>query len=145
MIGRQQQAFLHKPDEGQFGDCYRTCLAMMADVPRDTVPHEHRKFADATEQHQMFAPWLNEQGLAIAAFRFSGADLDWVKLAMETWNPGLPCILSGKSPRGTSHSVVMLPGGEILDPHPDQTGLVGPESDGAWTIEVLASARRIAA
>lgn len=38
-IKRQKQAFLHKPEEGVYGDCYRTCIACLLGIDRDAVPH----------------------------------------------------------------------------------------------------------
>jgi len=35
----QKQKFAHKPDEGVFGDCFRTALAAILDLDRDDVPH----------------------------------------------------------------------------------------------------------
>ena len=35
----QKQANRHDPENGIFGDCYRTCLAGLLGVDRDSVPH----------------------------------------------------------------------------------------------------------
>lgn len=130
------QAFLHRPEEGVYGDCARTCIAMMLGIDRDEVPHLQR---DVTgfEQAQHFRDWLAERGLGIVSFSFHKADMDWVRQAMKIWNPGHHCIVSGTSPRGTCHCVVLDADGVVHDPHPDKTGLVGPDPDDNMVIQII--------
>jgi len=146
MIERQVQAILHDPSDGRWGDCNRTCLAMMLGLDRDEVPHENRELTSG-EQDTLVRGWLAQRGLGLAVVAYNN-DLDWVKEAMRVWNPGTAYMLSGRSPRGTQHIVVMTPEGEMLDPHPDNSGLVGPDSEGSWWvyfITALPGAERLAA
>lgn len=131
-IERQVQGVLHDPANGRWGDCMRTCLAMMLGMDRDAVPHHNREL-NAGEQDQLFRDWLGARGMGLMAFGYA-ASVDYVAEAMRVWNPGSPYILSGKSPRGTQHVVVVTPDGRMLDPHPDDSGLVGPDSDGIWWV-----------
>lgn len=34
-----KQKYRHDPENGVFGDCYRTCLAYILGFDRDSVPH----------------------------------------------------------------------------------------------------------
>lgn len=137
-ILRQVQAVLHDPANGMWGDCNRTCIAMLVGVPRDEVPHQNREVS-GEEQDRLVRHWLGARGLGLACFGYN-MDLEWVLTAMRTWNPGTPYILAGRSPRGTQHVVVVTPEGDLLDPHPDNTGLVGPDSDGTWWVYFLTAA-----
>lgn len=146
MIERQVQAILHDPSDGRWGDCNRTCLAMMLGLDRDDVPHANREVT-GEEQNAMVRDWLAQRGMGLATVGYN-MDLEWVKEAMSVWNPGAAYMLAGRSPRGTQHIVVMTPEGEMLDPHPDNSGLVGPDTEGAWWvyfITALPGAERLAA
>lgn len=117
---RQLQAYTdmaaHLAGEGPAGDCWRTCVAMLLEVPRDTVPHiiERETWWEDTNE------WVQEQGgeqlwATVPAF-------PWYT---EAYRPRV--ILTGQSPRGDwLHSVVVdARTGELYyDPHPSQLGVL---------------------
>lgn len=129
------QLFPHRPDEGVFGDCYRTAIACLLDLPPEDVPHHHRVL-EGNEQRALMDEWLEPRGLRLVLFAWPCQVTDILEV-MGVVNPDAHYLVSGQSPRGTDHTVVAK-GGEIIhDPHPEGGGLVGPCSDGHCWIELL--------
>lgn len=140
----QKQLISHDPDKGKWGDCYRTCVAVILDMKAGDVPH----FCDGggggiTKSRE----WLAKQGLAPFTCYYPGdnVSLEQIMLTNERLNVGVPYILTGLGPRGVNHSVVCVSGEIVCDPHcgtPSPTGLSGPAlgSDGSrfWWVEVIA-------
>ena len=132
------QAFLHDPATGIRGDCYRTAIACLLDVPRDDVPHvfEH----DTPAIQRATGAYLRRFGLAMLEMPLKGADAADVVAFMAGTNPDIPSfLLSGTTPRGWDHTVVVHDG-EVWDPHPSRSGLTGPCDDGFWWVGALAKA-----
>jgi hypothetical protein len=135
-----KQKYRHNPAEGAYGDCHRTCLAMILELERDTVPN----FAE--HAHEQWGLWqdlvnefLAEHGMGMFRIAFA-ADLDAVLHYMLQVNPGIFYILGGSSRNGTGHSVVCVNDKIIADPSLDDSGIVGPMEDGHFWIEVLVPA-----
>ena len=42
----QKQLYRHKPTEGSYGDCWRTCLACILDRNPETIPHYYSTLWD---------------------------------------------------------------------------------------------------
>lgn len=125
-----KQRFLHRPEEGQMGDCFRIVLACLLDVDPEDVPHFMQAPEDVpvAEIWRRVDEWLAEHhGLRYLCFPFDPGDLQtWLHGMDEGW-PGLRWELSGKSPRGTTHSVIVEGSKIIHDPHPEGGGIVGPD------------------
>jgi len=107
------------------GDCFATCVAMILGLQQDEVPN----FCGiATDWWPGFQKWLEERHLV--AIEVNLPPPPWKNLGALT--PGVPVILTGKSPRGDwLHSIVGMTrwdeGFEILyDPHPAGGGFDGP-------------------
>ena len=69
MIKRQKQLIRHDPGKSQWGDCYRTCIAMVLGLNASEVPH----FADGGEADtckDRVDSWLEERGLKMFAWYF---------------------------------------------------------------------------
>jgi hypothetical protein len=85
----------HDPENGTWGDCFRTCIACLLDVDPATVPHAYAD-GNLTEGHalRIMREWLKERGLGIlsitfwADHKFGPDDLTW----------DTHYILSGESP-----------------------------------------------
>ena len=56
---------------------------------------------------------------------------------MNDFNGGIYYILTGKSKNGTNHCVICKNGGIVWDPAIDDSGIVGPTTDGHYSIEFL--------
>lgn len=135
-----KQLFRHKPEEGVIGDCERTAIGCLLDLPPDQVPHfgeKHWKDSDAF--YEMEDAWLRDRGLYRVKVVFQqGSSLEDV-LANQQWmNRGVYYLLGGTSRTGCNHTVVGC-GGEIAwDPSIDDAGIIGPCDDGYfWVIYLI--------
>ena len=101
------------------GDCYRTVLASIFEVPLETLPADlgWRRFKDP----QGFRKWLRPWGFDYAIVEWDRPDLKPVPWpgAAGTWH-----LLGGASPRSGNHATVGKDGQLIWDPHPARTGLL---------------------
>ena len=105
------------------GNCYAACLATILELPLESVPNFCAMKGDWMDQANQ---WLSRCDLALweQSLAADGSIPGWNALT-----PGMPVIVSGKSPRGDFfHAVVgvyaRLPDGRhsleyIHDPHPD--------------------------
>ena len=130
-----KQTILHDPEIGQWGDCFRTAIACIMNIPDPTeVPHfcegENPDWKKDSEA------WLNDRGYTLveSGFLSEDATLEEV-LAQFARNP---CwyLVSGSSPRG-NHCVIAQRDQLVHDPHPADTFLVGPNSNGHWFVNFL--------
>lgn len=134
-----KQRFLHRPDEGQFGDCHRAAVASVLDLPLDEVPHFYEGGRAAAEAERVEREFLRSRGLVPVVVAFE-ADIGRVLKAMGAWNAGTHYLLGGMSKNGVGHTVVCL-GGEIVhDPAIDGSGIVGPMEDGLFWITFFGAA-----
>lgn len=133
-----KQLLLHRPEDGVLGDCYRTAIACLLDMPPQDVPHHYGR-ADMTdaEVRGLMQVWLAGRGLIGVMIGFTG-DMPTILRFMASANPGLYYMLSGTSPRGFPHVVIALDGAIIHDPHIDGCGLSGPDQNGTWWVEFFA-------
>lgn len=117
------QLLLHDPEEGIFGDCWRTCVGNLVGAHPAGVPHFAAEYGAswlaATNDwlcrlHQLYLVELPfEHAYKPRAGRRGGQD---------AWT-----IATGVSPRfpGALHAVnYNLHTHEVFDPHPDKAGLV---------------------
>lgn len=130
----QKQRYRHKPADGIYGDCHRTCIAMLMNLDRDEVPHfAHGDLPDWRDREREF---LAEHGFATFVVGF-GCTLLEVQEYMLKVNPGIFYILSGNSRTGVGHSVVAINDTIIADPSLDDAGIVGPMEDNLYWIQTL--------
>lgn len=133
------QAYLHDPSRGVRGDCYRTAIACLLDVPRDDVPHVLEHSTPAVQKAT--AAYLKTFGLAMLELPITSARVAEVIAFMAKANPDVSSyLLSGTTPRGWDHTVVVHDR-EVWDPHPSRDGLIGPCDDGFWWIGALVKVR----
>lgn len=134
-----RQANRHRPAEGLFGDCHRTCIAMLLGVERDTVPNFGVHYGDHPAWSAAVDAYLQPLGLSEFSVPFAGENEPPALWAMmESLNPGVPFIFAGRSRSGVNHSIVVR-AGEAFDPHPDDAGIVGPCDDGLYWVTVYAN------
>lgn len=88
------------------GDCYRTAVACVLDVARDTVPHSHDDMT-GPESETFIDAWLHPQGLRRIYIPVLGDDFKEVAAAMASRGGGLPVIITGRGPRDVNHCVVV--------------------------------------
>lgn len=105
MIPHTQTIFVNDP-RGIPGDCMRTAVAALLELPTEAVPH----FAlYDREWYTAFTMWLGVIGFTMRPLAASNVDRE--------------CIALGMSPRGVEHVVVWGPEGMLHDPHPSRAGI----------------------
>lgn len=134
-ILKHTQEFKHDPDNGVYGDCWRTVVACLLELPRDAVPHVCNGPDDGKATERMRA-FLAERGYAMIQIPIAGDVPLADALALgERCAGGLPYALTGTSRTGVNH-VVICEGADIVhDTSITQSGIIGPTSDGLWWLE----------
>lgn len=136
-----KQLIEHCPAEGRYGDCQRTCVAVILDLDPADVPHFCDDPTAKRDTPQWWArrqdAWLAERGLAWATVAYSGeASLEDVLLWTSRQSPNVPMTLLGRSSLGSNHVVVVLNGEIVCDP--SGNGIVGPCDAGTWEVSMIA-------
>lgn len=132
-----KQLFLHDPENGVWGDCYRTCIACILNLNSpEEVPHENRDVTDV-EQWELIDNWLRPRGLLRITIPINGDAGVEAALASGTYwvRNAVPFIFSGASRRGTCHAVVAQDGRIVHDPAWYDASVVGPERSGFMWVE----------
>lgn len=145
----QKQLVKHDPENGKWGDCYRTCLAVILGMDAADVPNFccQVEFPD-TDKYGLSAArdWLSGRGLAIFNSPFL-AEVSFGELlvSLGVHSPGVPAIITGMGPRGVNHCVIAMDGKVFCDPHTGghvDDALTGPalNDDGSefWWVEIIA-------
>lgn len=136
-IIKHTQHFLHDPDNGVYGDCWRATVACLLRLPVDAVPHVCNGPDDGKASERMRA-YLDSQNCALIQVPFSGEmSLEQILeyVGSVSVAGGLHWCLMGTSRTGCNH-VVICKGSEIVhDPSITQSGIVAPSSDGLWWVE----------
>lgn len=127
----QKQLFRHDPDNGIFGDCQRTVLAILLGIDANEVPHVHGHLPDG-EQLAMHDNWLRERGVVRIEIPFTVGDPDQMLMIAEHYSQGMPYMLAGMSRLGTNHVVIGQGRKIIWDPSQLNSGIVGPGTDGHY-------------
>ena len=119
----------HDPPKS-YGDCYRTCIACVLDVPPETVPHPGREGIRRWDELMgEVNEWLAQRGIYSVLLKDTPANL-----AKNCDYFGYH-LIAGRSPRG-GHYCVGLGGIVVHDPSP-LGGELLPDEDGTFTIELL--------
>jgi hypothetical protein len=146
----QLQRYGHNEADGTFGDCHRTCIAMILDLDRDEVPHFMHgvpNTADAEAPESQAAEraereWLLARSLAPVHWGYDGStSLADVLAALERTVRGTAVILGCTSGNGFNHSVVVY-NGYIYNPAGSNGTVAGPMRDGFWVVTAYAHATK---
>jgi hypothetical protein len=114
----QDQAILSDKSTGAIGDCFRTTIANLLHLDRDSVPHFVRDHADPEDAVCAVNEFLRPFGLAYLHIEVCSGEL-------KRWGiEGLNHERRGTSPRGVSHSVAACDDAIEHDPHPTHGGLM---------------------
>ncbi len=140
MIG-MKQLNKHDPDNGVYGDCFRTCIAIILDDDPETIPNfcDPSQFDDHKKATRKF---LNGRGLDLYTTMYPG-DIAFndVLFTVGHYNPDIPVIITGKSPRGVSHCIVAMNGEVFCDPHDGSDNqkpfLKASEPSEMWWVEAI--------
>lgn len=140
-----KQRVMHDPENGKYGDCYRTCLASLLDVDPSRIPNfmsrperPHRK------TWRLVNKWLKwRHGLMTVNIPFPVEDgctaEEKIAAICIMWRD-MKLIVSGESPRGFQHSAIYQNGKLLHDPAVLSGGIVAPGEDGLIWVDFLISA-----
>ncbi len=141
MFAMQKQAFRHDPEHGVWGDCHRTCIANLLGLPRDDVPHTHED-VPVEDWTALIDAFLAPLGLRELRLHMP-ATMTEVLAEHGRLNPEVSYILSGKTARGTDHSILCRGGAAIWDPSLEQVSdLVGPMHELGYGVAYITPRRR---
>lgn len=107
MIAHTQTIFVNDP-RGIPGDCLRTAVASILDLPTEAVPH-FVLFTAPGAWFEVLNLWLEGRELRIQPLNPASVDRE--------------CLALGMSPRDVEHVVVWGPDGMLHDPHPSRAGI----------------------
>lgn len=104
--------------EGRPGDCWKTCIASLLELPMDDVPH----FVEYGDM------WWDVTQAFIKAIVGNDKELAWWE-DVQLIPAGQEFLIgTGDSPRGDyQHAVIVDRAARVVhDPHPSRAGLAGP-------------------
>lgn len=139
----QKQLFLHLPEQGQIGDCFRTCVACVLDRLQTDVPHGFGEFwvdkdtCVTPQVHAQLNSWLLRQGYqCIFVETPLQATREQLGTYLRHYYHDLHVVIGCNSKNG-GHSVVMRNDDYMYDPSIDESGCIGPMDDGYYWIGLL--------
>jgi hypothetical protein len=118
------------------GDCLRTCIANLLELPVETVPHwlGMEKATEKAGEWEVWwlemQSWLKQRGFFFLVMALP-ANVPWYEIPYEA-----PCVFMGKTSKGIDHAVIGEVGKDgsnwkiLHDPLPGSTGIVSLESLG---------------
>ena len=135
-----KQKFRHDPENGVYGDCFRTALACILDLPCDDVPHfMEDNNPDFDVLWERVDEWLHERNLRLFKVAFD-CELQELLDMMGRLNGDIYYFLSGKSKTGVIHTVICYGGQIIHDPSRDNSGIIAPcDEDNVYWVDILTS------
>lgn len=128
------QLVLHDPENNQYGDCQRACIASLLDIAPVQIPHFHES-GDPLKFRKSLNGYLATMGLihiTTEPFNFRQGQFRGMANCYH--------MIYGQTVRGTRHAVVALNGEIIHDPHPSKAGLIEDCDGGVREFAFLAKA-----
>lgn len=134
-----KQFYFHRPERGEIGDCWRTCIACLlnADSPA-SVPHylwDMFSLDDDNWQHVLAKQneWLSSKGLRFVEYPVTAGSLEGLRAYLAHYYKDMYVMVGCNSKHG-GHEVIMKNGDYMWDPSKDDSGCVGPMNDGYYWI-----------
>lgn len=139
----QKQLYLHRPETGQIGDCFRTCLACILNLSPEEVPHYYAEYWKNSDESvvgivlEYTNAWLSKRNLSYVEFPVGAKDNEQLFKWASSYVAKDAYFALGCSSKNGGHSVVARSDGYIWDPAIDNSGCVGPMSDGYYWIGLI--------
>lgn len=131
----------HDPDEGLYGDCWRTAIGCLLDLSPSSIPDFVGTSVEDDGWFERTNNWLieNHNLVLFSVYYDAGWSVDDVLEFMEQHNPDTPYILGGMSPADVEHVVIGRGGKLIHDPGMGESEpeITGPNRDGQIWIFAL--------
>lgn len=126
----QKQLIKHDPENGFWGDCYRTCIACLLGIDAADVPHfcDDAQGKDIDDTEANCRAWLKSCGYNIIKVCMLECNASYAL----SWFDDMPYILTGQSPNfnGVAHCVIGRGAFDVVwDVSPLNKGLAGPWVD----------------
>jgi len=123
------QEFLHRPEEGQIGDCLRAGVASVLGLELSEVPHFVEiglKRGDRDQEEDPGMEWWNAMQAWLALRNLECWGLENLELVEHSKFEHILVVGKAERPNGTfEHACVGTVDGEVVhDPHPSRAGLV---------------------
>lgn len=129
----------HDPENGQYGDCVRACVAAILELSPDAVPHFYHDNPDPRVADERIRRYLDGKGYVVYWAVFDPTVtfvelMDWQAIN----NPGVHYMLYHSN--GENDHVVVCRGGEVAcNPAWGASPIIGPSVAGdAWGVMVIA-------
>lgn len=128
----------HKPDERQYGDCVRACIATILELDTEAVPHFAHDDPDGITLANRVRSYLMPSH-TIYAVAYPG-DTTMAELLeyIGEQNPGATYMLFGGTVDGGNHVVVCQDAKVAHNPAWYGCSLIGPGDSGWWVVWVVA-------
>lgn len=128
----------HDPENGKYGDCVRACIASILELDAEKVPHFYDAGRTGEEAIPLIRDWLATMDLAAFFSSYPGEiPLDDLLAFQEAQNPQCIYMLFGSTVSG-DHVAIYEGGKFIHDAAWYRLPLIGPPSNGMWSIMVIA-------
>jgi len=134
-----KQLNFHRPEEGLIGDCFRTCIGCLLDMPPESVPHFTElgdwKADTSLETQRLLNVWLEQFNLRYIEYPLEATE-ETLQIYLRHYFPDMYVHVGCSSKHG-GHSVIRKNEDYIWDPSKDNSGCVGPMKDGYYWIGLL--------
>lgn len=134
-----KQLYKHDPDKGIWGDCHRTAIGCLLDIPPEQLPHFWQDKHDEPVYiiMQDINVYLHNIGYYLASFSVQSHSTEDILVWMKEMNPNLYYLLTGMSKNQVGHTVICCNDAIIHDPSLDDSGIIGPVDEDTFIIELL--------
>ena len=141
----QRQLISHNPDMGYYGDCYRTCMAVVMGMDAKDVPHFCDGDASDLNGIKGARDWLRPMGFGIwQNIYLEDVSFKDMLNSISHFSVDIPVIITGQRTKGVNHCVVAVNGKVICDPltgEANRKPFNGPavvDGNAWWWVEVIA-------
>ena len=124
-----KQQIEHDPENGKYGDCLKTAIASVLELPLDVVPNFNGPGYTWSRQNNEVRAFAKRLGLGFATMLLKGSP-NQILTYMDQCFPGGIYLMSGTGARGVYHTVVCEGRAFLHDPHPSNEFLTDTEDPG---------------